>query len=288
MPLQLIDLARDAVALLGLPAVAIGVTGWVAVQPQSDTSFPIAPTVQVQAGTRDFAQPGEFLLGNQPAAAPVERVAFDGIEIMKYQVSLIDYDRCVEAGACDPADPVPSATRRVPVTGVSYLDAEAYAAWYSRETGQRWRLPTDAEWAYVAAERFGGDGFSGSVDPDNPAKAWIRRYREEAALKREPDPEPKVQGHYGANSNGVFDLAGNIWEWTSTCYVRATLAADGSVARTIDSCRVRVVEGRHRAYMSDFIRDGKSGGCAVGMPPENLGFRLVREPASLFEIPGIS
>jgi formylglycine-generating enzyme required for sulfatase activity len=288
MPLHMIDLARDAVTFLGLPAVAISVMGWMVAQPQPDAGPPLAPTVQLQAGTRDFAQPGEFLLGNHPAAAPVERVAFDRFEIMKYQVSLIDYDRCVEAGACDPAEPKPSATREVPVTGVSYRDAETYAAWYSRETGQRWRLPTDAEWAYAAAERFAGEAFFGSVDPDNPAKAWIRRYREEAASKRKPDPQPKVKGHYGANSNGVFDLAGNVWEWTSSCYVRAALSGDGAVVRTNDNCGVHVVEGRHRAYMSNFVRDGKSGACAVGMPPENLGFRLVREPGSAFEIPGIS
>jgi hypothetical protein len=37
------------------------------------------------------------------------------------------------------------------------------------------------------------------------------------------------------------------------------------------------VEGQHRAYVTDFIRDAKAGGCAVGVPPDNLGFRLVVE-----------
>jgi hypothetical protein len=44
-----------------------------------------------------------------------------------------------------------------------------------------------------------------------------------------------------------------------------------------ENCGVRVIEGRHRSYMTEFIRDPKSGGCAVGTPPDNLGFRLVRE-----------
>ena len=48
-----------------------------------------------------------------------------------------------------------------------------------------------------------------------------------------------------------------------------------------DNCGVRVVEGLHRAYMSNFVRDGKSGGCAVGTPPEHLGFRLVRDDSPL-------
>ena len=44
------------------------------------------------------------------------------------------------------------------------------------------------------------------------------------------------------------------------------------------NCGVRVVEGQHRAYVTDFIRDARAGGCAAGVPPSNLGFRLVREP----------
>ena len=43
---------------------------------------------------------------------------------------------------------------------------------------------------------------------------------------------------------------------------------------------VRVVEGQHRAYVTDFIRDARAGGCAQGVPPANLGFRLVREETS--------
>ncbi|MBN9069786.1 MAG: formylglycine-generating enzyme family protein, partial [Rhizobiales bacterium] len=46
------------------------------------------------------------------------------------------------------------------------------------------------------------------------------------------------------------------------------------------NCGVRVVAGRHSGYMSTFIRDGKTGGCAAGLAPENLGFRLVRESPS--------
>jgi hypothetical protein len=38
---------------------------------------------------------------------------------------------------------------------------------------------------------------------------------------------------------------------------------------------VRVVEGQHRSYVTDFIRDARAGGCAAGIPPTNLGFRLV-------------
>jgi hypothetical protein len=46
---------------------------------------------------------------------------------------------------------------------------------------------------------------------------------------------------------------------------------------TNTNCGVRVVQGAHRTYMTDFIRDPRTGGCAAGVPPANLGFRLVVE-----------
>ena len=48
-------------------------------------------------------------------------------------------------------------------------------------------------------------------------------------------------------------------------------------AALVVNCGVRVVEGRHRTYVTDFVRDAHAGGCAVGTPPANLGFRLVRD-----------
>src|SRR5690606_35715694 len=89
------------------------------------------------------------------------------------------------------------------------------------------------------------------------------------------------RGHYGSNALGVEDFGGNVWEWTSTCYSRSTLASDGGLENTVENCGVHVLEGGHRAYMSNFVRDGRSGGCATGASPENLGFRLVLDERPL-------
>jgi formylglycine-generating enzyme required for sulfatase activity len=243
----------------------------------------IPETVEVRAVEIDYPQPGEFLAEGRPVSAPVVRTRVGQFRIMTHHVSAADYARCVASGNCEPADAKAVGNLDVPVTGVSYLDATAYAHWYSEVTGYAWRLPTAEEAAAAAGERFSGDAFSGaSEDPSNPAVAWIRRYREEAAAKRPADAELKPRGFYGANATGVEDFGGNVWEWTSSCYVRTSLAADRvTVESSTDNCGVHVLEGRHRAYMSNFIRDGKSGGCAVGTPPEHLGFRLVRDDSAI-------
>ncbi|KQZ78336.1 nitrate reductase [Mesorhizobium sp. Root157] len=239
-------------------------------------------TVAIAPGSFEFRLPGEFLKNDYPVDAPLQTTAMRrGFAIMKYQVSAADYARCVADGACEAPDVVTAtAGDAMPLTGVSYRDATAYAAWLSERTGSVWRLPTDAEWAYAAADRYADDALLLAADGSNPAERWLARYRSEAD-RTGPDPQPKPRGHFGANAKGVADIAGNVWEWTTTCYTRTRLADGVAQTESTDNCGVRIVGGRHRGYMSYFIRDGKSGGCAAGMAPDNLGIRLVREPDSL-------
>ena len=276
MPHYLIDALVGAAAAFAVPATAVGIAH------HSYLARDITETVEITAVVLDFPVPGEFLKNGLPAMAAVAAVRVGAFRIMKQQVSAKTYAVCVADGACDPADGASGEEADVPVTGVNYHDATAFATWYSKTTGYEWRLPTAEEAAAAAGERFRGDAFSAAADdPSNPAIAWLRRYREEAVSKRMPDPSVKARGSYGANSNGIDDFGGNVWEWTSTCYARTTLASNGFAVSRTENCGVRVLEGRHRATMSIFVRDGKSGGCAVGTPPEHLGFRLVRDDTPL-------
>lgn len=238
-------------------------------------------TVTVRPGKLSYRLPGEFQLAARPTDAPEESVRFRRpYDIMAYQVSAADYQRCVADGSCDAADAAVDRAGHLPVTGVSFRDANAYAQWLSLKTGEGWRLPSDEEWAFAAAERFSDEAMDPEGDADTIAR-WLARYRSESEAAKGRDPEPRPRGHFGANSNGLYDIGGNVWEWTTTCYRRTALDAGGRVESATDNCGVRVVGGKHRGYMSFFIRDGKSGGCAAGLPPDNLGIRLVRERPSM-------
>lgn len=240
-------------------------------------------TVVIEPGRLAYRLPGEFLSAGLPVNAPEDQIRFRrSFEIMAYQVTTADYALCVADGMCAVADVAVSREGNMPATGVNFRDAEAYAQWLSSRTGYSWRLPTDEEWAFAAAERF--DDKEGASESNDPIARWLARYRSEAEAAKGRDPQPKPQGHFGANSNGIYDISGNVWEWTTTCYRRASLDKDGGIDTSTDNCGVRVVAGKHRGYMSFFIRDGKSGGCAAGLPPDNLGIRLVKERPSMLSV----
>lgn len=233
-------------------------------------------TIRIERASLSYRVPGEFLDGTLPVNAPLVRI---GVErpyaIMKRQVTRGEYGRCAAAGVCKPLDGNGAAD--LPATGVSWDDATAYAMWLSQETGQVWRLPTDREWALAAGSRYSDDVYTEISDPSNPSRRWIAIYDAESARQEQTDADVKPAGSFGANENGLQDVAGNVWEWTDTCYVRYRKDEKSGNKTEIENCGVRIAQGRHRAYMSGFFRDPKAGACSVGVPPAHLGIRLVRD-----------
>jgi formylglycine-generating enzyme required for sulfatase activity len=209
--------------------------------------------------------------------APLRAIRLERpLAIMTHQVTAADHQRCVDDKAC-PRLTDSMARPDLPVVNVSARDAEAYAAWLSAKLGVTYRLPTDEEWAFAAGSRFRDDSIR-VANTSDPAQRWLARYEQEAAREETIEKEPRPQGSFGVNENGLSDIAGNVWEWTSSCFVRQALDPDEvAFGMPVVNCGVRVVEGRHRTYVTDFIRNARAGGCAVGTPPANLGFRLVRD-----------
>ncbi len=268
------DMARGRwVAAAGLSALVAGAAGMFWVNPAA----PVAPpeTVRLEGGPQRYRPAGEFRQGTRIVDAPLEPLQTAAIEIMKFHVSEADYARCVADGACLST---PSLGRAdIPQTNVNHADATAYAVWLSDRTGSQWRLPTDAEWLRAAGDRGFDDGFAPEANGADPSRRWIALYRREVERRGAADLALHPLGHFGVNDQGVADIAGNVWEWTETCFQNGTLTADGgAVATRSDYCGVRAVQGKHRGFVIDFVRDARTGGCAAGVPPDYLGFRLVR------------
>jgi formylglycine-generating enzyme required for sulfatase activity len=211
--------------------------------------------------------------GPQLTAAPVlaERpvVLPDGaaLYVQKYEVTVVEWNACHAAGACTQQLRIASnhTPDEMPATGLSYVDVGEYVSWINATTGHEYRLPSLMEWEYMADE----------VLPEAPAPiftdpelTWASTYLTEPQTKR----TLRQQGTFDTTSEGIVDLNGSVWEWTSDCYAGAS---EGLVTR--DRCPAFFVGGEHIAAMPFLERDPARGGCAVGAPPAHLGMRLVTD-----------
>lgn len=182
----------------------------------------------------------------------------------RYEVTWAQWKACYDDGGCSflPKPGVAGAAGRFPVTGVSARDVREYVTWLRQTAGKTYRLPTLAEWNEVAA-----GAIAAAAPPlfSDPRLAWAADYNRTAPV----DSKVKESGAFGATKHGISDVDGNVWEWTATCAV-AEFDSESS-----GFCPAFVVAGRHETSMSIFVRDPAVGGCAVGVPPANLGFRLV-------------
>ena len=148
-------------------------------------------------------------------------------------------------------DPRFSQTDRDPVVCVSWDEAKAYAAWISRKTGKRYRLPSESEWEYAARAGTSAALYWGS-DPDRACgyanvadrsakdqySGWMIHDCRDGHVNTSP------VGSYEANAFGLHDTLGNVWEWVEDCWNGSYAGApsDGG-AWTSGECSRRVLRG---------------------------------------------
>jgi formylglycine-generating enzyme len=94
---------------------------------------------------------------------------------------------------------------RHPVTQVAYEDAQAYAAWAGKA------LPTEAEWEYAARGGLDGAVYAWG-DEFDPAMA--NTWQGEFPWQRDGPPGTTAAGSFAPNGYGLYDMTGNVWEWT--------------------------------------------------------------------------
>jgi formylglycine-generating enzyme len=178
---------------------------------------------------------------------------------------------------------------RDPISCVSWNDAQAYAAWLSRKTGKRYRLPSEGEWEYAArggstTARFWGDGREQACEYSNIGDL--------AAAKRfawRSDPQYHFMcddgfaahspvGSFKPNGFGLHDTQGNVYEWTSDCFAEtnAGAPADGG-ARSSETCEQRSLRGGGFGYYPHYERTSFRIGAKADYHSFLLGFRLVRD-----------
>jgi formylglycine-generating enzyme required for sulfatase activity len=179
-----------------------------------------------------------------------------------------------------------------PVVHVAYEDALAYAKWAGK------RLPTEAEWEFAAR-----GGLSGAVYPWGNELKEGGRWMANTHQGHFPDSDTADDKHLGVgpvaqfppNAYGLFDVAGNVWEWTSDWYTPnyyAELAAKGTAARnpqgpstSFDPDEPGTMKRVHRGgsylctdqYCSRYMV-GTRGKGVEDTGTNHLGLRFVRVP----------
>ena len=245
-------------------------------EPSSQAGLP--ELVQVAGPARNVMEAGEFLLdGRLMASDTVMYAPSPNLKVMKNLLSQYEYEQCVRAERCKPADAVGRGqAKNMPVVGVSWQDGQDYAAWLSERTGKKFRLPTYLEWSYFADQPV-PESAQQNLDENEQAEMWLKEYQDSYRRKQEQEVPLAPLGQGQANAYGVFDAGGQVAEWTDTCHVRVHRISMPRAESRLENCGVRTLGGEHIAVMPDFIRDPKTGACSVGVPPRYLGLRLVTE-----------
>ena len=174
-----------------------------------------------------------------------------------------------------------------PVLHVSAGDAGAYADWLSRESGQTYRLPSDAEFEY--ARRAGGDGpgpwghgrpprgagnVTGGLDRSPGGRDWGNAFAGYGDGYWGTAPV----GSFAPNAFGVHDLAGNVSEWVGDCWHDGYRRAPVDGAAWINAgCRTKVVRGGSWASAPVQTRSSWRAPAPVDTTNARVGFRVARD-----------
>lgn len=256
----------------------------------TSTSLPTnspAPTfAPIEAPTPEgmiYIQGGQFLMGSSDSQAPSDEHPQDWVTVAdfwidQHEVTNAQYRACVTEGFCraphrpdsEGRAPAPmSATRsdyyenpqfdQFPVIFVSWSDAFKYCKWQGK------RLPTEAEWEWTAK---GQEGF---LYPwgNQPPSLSLANYGNEN--------DTQMVGQYGPGApHEIYDMAGNVWEWTSSLYKDYPYRSDDG-REDVDAEGKRVLRGGSWRDPPDSLRTtNRDAGTAPDYPLDNVGFRCAK------------
>jgi serine/threonine protein kinase len=173
-------------------------------------------------------------------------------KMMTTEVTWSQFEPCIDDRACVAPDDAGWGRGDMPVINVSWNDVQIYVNWLERKTGLSWRLPSESEWEYAAraGSRY---RFNWNSNLINPSQANYVESRIGKTVK---------VGSYGANEWGLYDMHGNVVEWTQDCW-------EGD-------CSKHVWRGGSWLHPSTYLYASRRFGSNAKWRSDNMGFRLVQ------------
>jgi formylglycine-generating enzyme required for sulfatase activity len=273
-----------------------------------------AKALFVQLGLWPVSQPnmvtiraGDFEMGDlsgdgQTDERPVHTVRFaKAFEMGKFEVTFEEYDLFAAAtGRYKPSDEGWGRGDR-PVINISWKDATAYAQWFSKRTGLKYRLPSEAEWEYAArahtrtshyweeATRDPAETICNyanlqdrSLDESNYYLQSTKEILKQQGLWAPVDCNDgyintALVGSFQANAFDLYDMSGNVWEWVRDCYQNSyEHAPDDGSAFEQEKCSLRVLRGGSWDVVPQYVRSANRDGSTPVNRIGDVGFRLAR------------
>ena len=226
--------------------------------------------VAIPGGTFDMGDLSGDGFSNEK---PVRSVTVPAFKLGKHEVTFALWDACVIDGGCNDYSPDDEGWGRSnrPVINVSWDDAQRFIQWLNGRTGENYRLPSEAEWEYVARARstteygWGNDIGSNRANCDGCGSQW-------------DDDRTAPAGSFAANPWGLHDVPGNVWEWVQDCWNGSYKGAptDGSAWESGD-CRLRGVRGGSWGGGPADLRSAVRSRTTRSTRDPHLGFRLAQD-----------
>jgi formylglycine-generating enzyme required for sulfatase activity len=221
---------------------------------------------------------GGFIMGSPdtehgrfPNESPPHRVTIARpFAVSKFDVTFDDWDACVSVGGCPDIHDSNYGRETKPLINASWTRAQNYVAWLSWMTGKPYHLLTEAEWEYVAragstaAYSWGDDVGTGHANCIGCGSKWDK-------------VETSPVGSFPPNAFGLYDMAGDVWQWVQECdhpnYNHAP--ADGS-AWTGGDCNEHVARGGSWLAKPEHLRSAVRNAYPTDDQHSDLGFRVAR------------
>jgi len=211
---------------------------------------------------------GEFWMGADEADAnaqadekPRHKVRLEGFFIGQYEVTQGQWKQVMGSNpslfsACGDD---------CPVENVSWIEIQGYLEKLNRQSGLRCRLPTEAEWEFACRDGGQAQSYCGGDNPDE--LAWHEGNTSAA--------HPVGSKH--ANALGLYDMSGNVWEWTSSIYLPYPYQADDGRENGADAGQPRVLRGGFWGMPKERARASSRNSSPPDLRNFDLGFRLACE-----------
>ena len=217
---------------------------------------------------------GSFTMGQakgDASASPQHTVTVRAFAIGQYPITVGEWKACVVDGGCSFTPRMTNADYRTPVHNVSWDDAQQYTLWLSRTTGEKYRLPTEAEWEYAARAHTSTRYWWGDTMGTMLANCSDCGGRQDART-------PLPVGSFKPNPFGVHDMHGGVAQWVADCWFPNYQGAPTDAgARDQKNCQKRVLRGGSFRTDRETITASARGNYDSSVRYIAHGFRVARD-----------